>query len=103
MGSHPVQKKGIDQNAILGAKGGVDGFKFTAVLRSQIGRRPHPGKEDRDVARPQSMHDFGERVTREFRIDPEQHVVRTKLDNDRIGAFRNRPIEPREAARCRVP
>ena len=44
----------------------------------------------------QAAQDGVERIPRDLRLDPAQHVVGAKLDDDGIGALRHRPIEPGE-------
>ncbi len=44
----------------------------------------------------QAAQDGVERIARHLRLDPAQHVVGAKLDDDGVGALRHRPIEPGE-------
>ena len=46
------------------------------------------------MARGETAQDGVERVARYLRLEPAQHVVGAKLENDGLGALRHRPVEP---------
>ena len=46
------------------------------------------------MARGETAQDGVERVARQLRLETAQHVVGAKLENDRLGALRHRPVEP---------
>ena len=68
----------------------------STVVGAEIRRRAHAAQKDGDVTLRQSAQDGVERGARHLRLDPAQHVVGAELEDDRIGALRHRPVQPRQ-------
>ncbi len=74
-------------------------FEGLPVGRPKIRRRAHAAQQHRNVPLRQTAQDFVQRIVRHLRLDPAQHVVGAKLEDDGVGALRHRPIEPRQPVR----
>ena len=97
VGLHPLQEEGIERQPIFSRKVGIDRFEGLDIVFAKARRRAHPGNENLDVARGQASENGVECFAGDGRVDPLQHVIRAKLQNDGIRAIAYRPIEPRKA------
>ena len=91
-----VEEERIEQRAVFGGKLGINAFERLRVIRPEIGRRAHAAEKHGDVAFGQALQDCVKRLARHLRLDAAQHVVGAEFEDDGVGAFRHRPIEPRQ-------
>src|SRR5438128_2324690 len=91
-----VEEERIKQKTVAGGEFGMDRFEIAPIVGAEIGRGPHAGEQYGHVPDGEAAHDLRERLTRDLRIDPAQHVVGTEFDNDGIGPLRHRPVEAGE-------
>jgi hypothetical protein len=87
------EEKGIEQEVVADGEFGIDRVEVAPVLAAEIGRRPHAGEQHDHAPFRQTTHDRVERLAGDLGIDPAQHVVGAKFDDDRIRPLRDRPIE----------
>ena len=78
------------------------GPEGSPVLRPEIGRRIHPGQQDRDAPGGQRVQDRCQVRLDDPGIDPPKPVIGAELHDRRIRLVGERPVEPRPAPRRRV-
>src|SRR5215813_5010776 len=93
-----VEEERIKQKIVAGGEFGVDRFEIAPIVGAEIRRRPHAGEQYGHVPVGEATHDPRERLARDLRIDPAQHVIGAELDDDGIRPLRHRPVEPGEPA-----
>src|SRR5262249_29795939 len=91
-----VEEEGIKQKIVAGGEFGVDRLEIAPIVGAEIGCRPHAGEQYCHVPGGEPAHNLPQRLARDPRIDPAQHVVGAELDDDRIGPLRHRPVEAGE-------
>ncbi len=100
---HAVEEERIKQKTVAGGEFGIDRFEIAPIVGAEIGRRPHAGEQYGHVPDGEAAHDLRERLARDLRIDPAQHVVGTEFDDDGIGPLRHRPVEAGEPIGSGIP
>jgi len=93
------QKERIEDRIVFGGKLGKDRIESAHIVRTEVARRKHAAKQDRDTARFQPLQDIVQRRADDIRIDAAQGIVGAELENHRLSAFGHRPIEARQPAR----
>ena len=98
VGGDAIEEERVEQRAIFGRKLRIDAFEGPAVIGPEIRCRAHAAEKNGNVAIGEALQDRLDRGARHLRLDPAQHVVGAELDDHGVGAFRHRPIEPRQPA-----
>ena len=96
------KKERIEQRVVFGRQFRINGLECRAVIGAEIGRRAYAAQEHGEVPLAQAMQQPIERVARDLRSQPAQHIVGAKLDDYGIGPIRHRPFEPRQTTGSRI-
>ena len=97
-----VEEEGVEDGAVPLGQLGENGIEGGTVVRPEIGRRHHAGKEHRQTPLGKAGEQPVESVAGDRRVDAAKRIVGAELDDDGVGRLVDRPVDAGEAVARRV-
>ena len=98
IGGDAGEEEWIQDGFVLGGELRINGVEGAAVFGAHVGGRHHTAQQDRNFSLLETTKHRVQGLAGDGGIETAQRIIGAKLQDDGVGAVRNRPIKPGQSA-----